>query len=109
MKILSTLFLILAVGLGIILLMPIIGVGLALSVPVFCFFIWILPILIIVGSDRTNGGEKAAWILAIIFLSWFAWIFYFLLAPISARPRHREYRSRHRRHNRYSDDYDYRY
>ena len=40
--------------------------------------------LIIACSDKTTGGEKLAWILAIIFLSWFAWIFYFLLAPLKA-------------------------
>ena len=45
-------------------------------------FIWILPIWIIAKSDRTQGGEKVAWILAVIFISWFAWVFYFLLAPL---------------------------
>lgn len=43
---------------------------------------WLLPILIIVSSRRTTGGEKLAWVLAVIFVSWFAWIFYMLLAPI---------------------------
>ncbi|MCH2058036.1 MAG: PLDc N-terminal domain-containing protein [Thalassotalea sp.] len=33
-------------------------------------------------SDRTHGGEKVAWILAVIFISWFAWVFYLLLAPL---------------------------
>jgi hypothetical protein len=51
-----------------------------------------LPILIIAGSDRVTTGEKVAWILAIIFLSWFAWIFYFLLAPLRRpEPRYRYY------------------
>jgi hypothetical protein len=50
-------------------------------------FIWFLPILLILMSDKTTGGEKLAWILAIIFLSWFAWIFYFLLAPIKPKRR----------------------
>jgi hypothetical protein len=45
-------------------------------------FIWLLPIIIIIGSNRTTGGEKAAWVLAVIFVSWFAWVFYMLLAPI---------------------------
>ncbi|WP_218311837.1 PLDc N-terminal domain-containing protein [Alteromonas antoniana] len=45
-------------------------------------FIWILPVWIIAKSDRTQGGEKVAWILAVIFISWFAWVFYFLLAPL---------------------------
>ena len=49
------------------------------------FFIWLLPIIVIVGSDRTSGGEKLAWVLAVVFVSWFAWIFYMLLAPIKNR------------------------
>ncbi|MBT5485555.1 MAG: hypothetical protein HOK55_12585, partial [Gammaproteobacteria bacterium] len=52
---------------------------------------WLLPILIIADSEKTSGGEKAVWILAIIFLSWFAWIFYFLLAPIKPKPRYYQY------------------
>ncbi len=43
---------------------------------------WLAPFLIILGSSKTNGGEKLAWLLAVFFISWFAWIFYFLLAPI---------------------------
>jgi hypothetical protein len=49
------------------------------------FFIWLLPILVIVGSSRTSGGEKLAWVLAVVFVSWFAWVFYLLLAPIKNR------------------------
>lgn len=49
---------------------------------VLCFLIWILPVLLIAASSRTHGGEKLAWILAVIFVSWFAWIFYLLLAPL---------------------------
>jgi hypothetical protein len=48
-------------------------------------FIWILPILSIIGSRRTSGSEKIAWILAVVFLSWFAWIFYLLLAPLKKK------------------------
>lgn len=48
-------------------------------------FVWLLPILIIIGSGKTTGGEKLAWVLAVIFVSWFAWIFYALLAPIKNR------------------------
>ncbi len=51
----------------------------------FIFVVWIIPILIIALSSRTRGGEKIAWILLVIFVSWFAWIFYMLLAPLSAR------------------------
>lgn len=72
-----------------VLALPLIGAGLGLIVLFGAVFIWLLPILLILNSDKTTGGEKAAWILAIIFLSWFAWIFYFLLAPIKPR---RDYR-----------------
>lgn len=51
----------------------------------FIAFIWLLPFIIILGSGKTSGKEKLAWILAVIFISWFAWIFYLLLAPISGR------------------------
>jgi hypothetical protein len=48
-------------------------------------FIWALPILIIISSSKTTGSEKLAWVLAVIFISWFAWIFYLLLAPIKKK------------------------
>lgn len=56
-----------------------------LTVLAFIFGVWLLPILIILFSRKTSGGEKLAWILAVIFISWFAWIFYLLLAPIKKR------------------------
>jgi hypothetical protein len=93
MKVLTAL---LVLAVGIVLLIPVFGFVLALALPLGFFFIWLLPILIIACSDKTTGAEKVAWILAIIFLSWFAWIFYFLLAPISRRSddeRYSDYRS----------------
>lgn len=65
--------------------LPLLGLGFGLVVMFAAVLIWLLPILIILNSNKTTGGEKLAWILAIIFLSWFAWIFYFLLAPIKPR------------------------
>jgi len=47
--------------------------------------VWLLPIIIIVSSEKTTGSEKLAWVLAVIFISWFAWIFYLLLAPLKPR------------------------
>ena len=44
--------------------------------------IWIAPIILVAKSNRTCGGEKIAWILLILFVSWLAWIFYLLLAPL---------------------------
>jgi hypothetical protein len=73
---------------GIVLLIPVVTVGVIVAVIVGFFLLWLLPILIIADSDKTSGGEKLAWILAIVFLSWFAWIFYFLLAPIKPRQRY---------------------
>ncbi|MEX0941145.1 MAG: hypothetical protein WD002_01205 [Pseudomonadales bacterium] len=70
----------------------------ALFVFLVCALIWFLPILLIAGSDKTTGGEKVAWILAMIFVSWFAWVFYWLLAPLKRRDRYAY---------RYSDRYDY--
>lgn len=91
MKLLTALLVLLAIGLAAMVLIPLLGFALALIFPLLCFLIWVLPILIIASSDKTTGGEKLAWILAIIFLSWFAWVFYFLLAPIKQKPRYRPY------------------
>lgn len=48
-------------------------------------FIWLLPILWIISSGKTNSSEKLAWILAVVFVSWFAFIFYLLLAPLKPK------------------------
>lgn len=85
MKFLSALLSFAIVCAIILMLIPVFTAGIALLVVAGCFFVWFLPILLILGSDVTSGGEKFAWILAIVFLSWFAWIFYFLLAPLKPR------------------------
>lgn len=72
-------------------LLPLVGLLLALALCAVGVVLWLLPILIIANSDKTSGGEKVAWILAIIFLSWFAWVFYFFLAPLKPRERYRHY------------------
>jgi hypothetical protein len=69
-----------------VLMLPVLTAGAALALACGAFLIWLLPILLIANSDQTTGGEKLCWILAIVFLSWFAWILYFLVAPI--KPRH---------------------
>ena len=90
MKLLSALFTFAIIAVVILIAAPVLTAGLGLLVLADCVFIWFLPILLILGSEVTSGGEKAAWILAIIFLSWFAWVFYLLLAPV--KPRRRYYR-----------------
>nr|WP_315241985.1 hypothetical protein [uncultured Flavobacterium sp.] len=60
------------------------GFGLLIIFGVIAFA-WLLPIISILFSSKTTGGEKLAWILAGLFISWFAWIFYLLLAPIKKK------------------------
>jgi len=57
----------------------------ALIILAIITFFWFLPILVIISSRKTTGREKLAWILGVIFISWFAWIFYLLLAPIKKK------------------------
>ncbi len=47
--------------------------------------IWVAPLIMIRRSSKTSGGEKVAWILLVIFVSWFAWVFYLLLAPLKSK------------------------
>lgn len=48
-------------------------------------FAYVLPILIILASRKTTRTEKILWLVAVLFISWFAWIFYALLAPVKRR------------------------
>ena len=50
--------------------------------------IWLVPLFAIARSKRTEGNEKVAWILAVLFVSWFAWVFYLLLAPLKQPSRY---------------------
>jgi len=56
-----------------------------LTIAVIAVFIWAIPIIVIATSRKTSGTEKVAWLLAVLFISWFAWIFYALLAPIKKK------------------------
>jgi hypothetical protein len=90
-NVLGTLFTLLAIVVGAVLLIPVLGVVVGLAVVFGGFLIWLLPIILIAASDKVGGAEKILWILAIIFLSWFAWIFYFFFAPIFDRPQRHSY------------------
>ena len=93
MKFLVAILILFAIALSLPILIPVLTIGFAMTLVFGCFLIWLLPIIIIAASDKVTGAEKLAWILAIIFLSWFAWIFYFLLAPIKKpEPFYRDYR-----------------
>jgi uncharacterized protein with PQ loop repeat len=47
--------------------------------------IWLLPVILILRSDKTNGAEKLVWVLLIFFFSWFSWLLYMLIAPVGER------------------------
>jgi uncharacterized protein with PQ loop repeat len=56
--------------------------GMGAGAMILTIIIWLLPMFFIVKSNKTSGAEKLFWLLAVLFVSWFAWIFYMLLAPI---------------------------
>ena len=110
MKILSALFTILLIFAAIVVLGPVLAAGLGFVALLGCGFIWFLPFILILFSNRASGGEKLAWILLMIFFSWFAWIFYFLLAPVSRRyDRYDDRRRYDRDYRRYRHRREYRY
>ena len=78
-----------AIVIGLVVLVPILGVALAIVCTLAGVLFWLLPIVIIAASDKVGGAEKLLWILAIVFLSWFAWILYFFFAPVFDRPERR--------------------
>ena len=88
---LGTVLAVLAIIVGAIVLIPILGVVLGLAVAFGGALLWLLPIVLIAVSDKVGTAEKILWILAIIFLSWFAWIFYFFFAPVFDKPRRHSY------------------
>jgi len=89
----GTLFALLAIVVGAVLLIPVLGLVLGLAVVFGGALLWVLPIVLIAVSDKVGSAEKILWICAIIFLSWFAWIFYFFFAPVFDRPQsQRDYR-----------------
>jgi len=47
--------------------------------------VWLSPIVMIARSERVGSAEKLAWILAVLLISWFAWLGFYLLAPIKPR------------------------
>lgn len=91
MNAIGTLLTVLAIVVGAIVLIPILGVVLGLAVTVLGALLWLLPIVLIAMSDKVGTAEKILWILAIVFLSWFAWILYFFFAPVFDRPPRRSY------------------
>ena len=48
--------------------------------------VWLLPVILILRSSKTNGAEKLVWVLLIFFFSWFSWLLYLLSAPVGEKP-----------------------
>lgn len=92
MKVLASFLTIVLLLIVFMLLLPVISIGVGMFGVIALVAIWILPMWIIATSDKTTGLEKIAWLLTMVCLSWFAWIFYFLLAPLKPKfPRHEYY------------------
>ena len=85
MKLLANLLVIGLCILALLAVIPLISFGFVIFCGVIAFAFWLLPVWIIATSDKTTGFEKIAWILAMVFLSWFAWVFYFFLAPLKPK------------------------
>ena len=52
----------------------------------FAGIVWIIPVFMVAFSNKTFSKEKATWIIAVLAVSWFSWLFYFIVAPIVERP-----------------------
>lgn len=86
MNVLGALLTAVVVVVAVVVLLPLVGIGLAIVFALGGVLLWLLPIIIIAASDKVSTSEKILWILAIVFLSWFAWILYFFFAPLFDRP-----------------------
>ncbi|MCQ8879844.1 PLDc N-terminal domain-containing protein [Pseudoalteromonas shioyasakiensis] len=42
---------------------------------------YILPVVLVLNSKRTQGHEKNAWLIGIIFFSWLGLVMYFAIVP----------------------------
>ncbi|QDP01029.1 hypothetical protein [Thalassotalea sp. PS06] len=56
--------------------------GVGLFSLLIVFIIWLLPIVFIATSSKTRAGEKVIWLILVVFVSWLAWLLYWLLAPL---------------------------
>ncbi len=52
---------------------------------IIVLILWVLPLVLILKSNRTQGAEKITWLIAIVTISWLAWVLYLLLAPIKRK------------------------
>ncbi|TGV19137.1 hypothetical protein E5N72_03240 [Pseudoalteromonas sp. MEBiC 03607] len=56
---------------------------------------YILPVVIVLNSKRTQGHEKNAWLIGIIFFSWLALVMYLTIIPKHGRvKKHRKIKTK---------------
>jgi hypothetical protein len=60
-------------------------IGLGAGTLLLILFLWLLPAVLILRSDKTSGPEKLIWVLLLLFFSWFSWILYLVIAPVSPK------------------------
>lgn len=46
--------------------------------------VWLIPFVLLIRSNRTEGVTKLLWLIVMLCVSWFAWIAYLLLVPRAA-------------------------
>lgn len=44
--------------------------------------IWLLPLLDVYRSNKVSYEEKVLWLIGCMFISWWAWIFFYMFAPL---------------------------
>lgn len=50
---------------------------------IFLFaLIWLLPILDVYRSNKISNDERIFWLFACVFVSWWAWVCFYLFAPV---------------------------
>lgn len=59
--------------------------GVAVGLTVLVFILWGIPIIFVVSDPIISKKEKAIWVFAVWFGSWFSWLLYQYVAPILPR------------------------
>lgn len=49
---------------------------------VLIVLIWLLPVLDVYRSNKISQSERILWLFACVFVSWWAWICFYLFAPV---------------------------
>lgn len=44
--------------------------------------IWLLPLLDVYRSNKVSHEERVLWLIGCVLVSWWAWIFFYMFAPV---------------------------